>query len=396
MANDHPHNIFNFDQPIERRGGDSIKWHKYGHDALPMWVADMDFQSPPAVLNALQGRVAHGVFGYGRPLPELIATIRERMERLYSWQVDPDQVLFLPGLVCGLNLVCRALGEPGDEVLVQTPVYPPFLSAPGNQGKRLKTAELALSERNGNLFYEIDFDAFEEAINQRTRLFILCHPHNPVGRVFKPEEITRLAEICAHHNLFICSDEVHGDLLLDDHQHKPLACLAPELASRCITLMAPSKTFNIAGLGASFAIIQDPKLRRQVKAAAAGIVTEVNILAYVAALAAYRDGQEWLTALLKYLNGNRDFLLAYLAQHLPDIRATCPEATYLAWLDCRAVNIPENPQSFFLREAKVAFNDGVTFGPGGKGFVRLNFGCPRATLETGLERVKNALIAQNR
>jgi cystathionine beta-lyase len=356
-----------------------------------MWVADMDFQSPPAVLDALRERVAHGVFGYGRPPPELLAIICERMDRLYSWQVDPDQVLFLPGLVCGLNLVCRALGEPGDEVLVQTPVYPPFLSAPANQGKRLKTAELALSKRAGNLFYEIDFDAFEKAITQRTRLFILCHPHNPVGRVFKPEEITRLAEICARHNLFICSDEVHGDLLLDGRQHKPFACLAPELASRCMTLMAPSKTFNIAGLGASFAIIQDPQLRRQVKTAAAGIVTEVNILAYVAALAAYRQGQEWLTALLQYLNENRDFLLAYLAQHLPDIRVTCPEATYLAWLDCRAANVSDNPQSFFLRQAKVAFNDGATFGPGGEGFVRLNFGCPRATLEMGLERLKKGM-----
>jgi cystathionine beta-lyase len=303
-------------------------------------------------------------------------------------------VLFLPGLVCGLNLVCRALGDIGDEVLVQTPVYPPFLSAPANQGKRLRTAELALSERSGNLFYEIDFEAFENAISPRTRLFILCHPHNPVGRVFKPEEITRLAEICARHKLFICSDEVHCDLLLDDRKHKPFACQVPDMANRCITLMAPSKTFNIAGLGASFAIIQDPQLRRQVKAAAAGIVTEVNILAFVAALAAYRQGQEWVTGLLRYLNGNRDFLLAYMAQYLSDIRLTCPEATYLAWFDCRAVTIPDNPQSFFLREAKVAFNDGATFGPGGQGFVRLNFGCPRATLEAGLERLKKALTTQ--
>lgn len=393
MANDYPVNTFSFDQPIDRRGGDSIKWHKYARDVLPMWVADMDFQSPPAVLDALRERVAHGVFGYGMPPPELLAIICERMDRLYGWQVDPDQLLFLPGLVCGLNLVCRALGEMGDEVLVQTPVYPPFLSAPGNQGKRLKTAELVSSKRNNNLFYEIDFDAFEKAITQRTRLFILCHPHNPVGRVFNPQEITHLAEICARHNLFICSDEVHGDLLLDNRHHKPLACLAPEMANRCITLMAPSKTFNIAGLGASFAIIQNPQLRRQVKAAAAGIVTEVNVLAYVAALAAYRDGQEWLTALLRYLNENRDFLLAYIAQHLPNIHSTCPEATYLAWLDCRAANIADNPQSFFLRQAKVAFNDGATFGPGGEGFVRLNFGCPRATLEMGLERLKKALLA---
>lgn len=382
---------YNFDQQVERRGGDSIKWHKYPPEVLPMWVADMDFVSPQPVLQALRGRIAHGVFGYGITPAALSEAICERLLRLYGWHVSPDQVLYLPGLVCGLNVVCRAVGEAGDGVLVQTPVYPPFLSAPSNQARRLQTAELALTQRAGYAYYEIDYDGFEDAITERTRLFILCHPHNPVGRVFDPSELTRLAQICARHDMLICSDEVHCDLLLDGRRHTPLAALAPDIADRCITLMAPSKTFNIAGLGVSFAIVQNPTLRRQLKSAAAGIVTEVDVLAFAAALAAYRHGAGWLAALLAYLNANRDYLLAYLARHLPDIRPTCPEATYLAWLDCRPLQLDENPQAFFLREAKVAFNDGVTFGPGGEGFVRLNFGCPRATLAEGLDRMRRAL-----
>jgi cystathionine beta-lyase len=380
----------NFDIPPVRRDTDSLKWQRYG-DALPLWVADMDFLSPEPVLAALQERVAHGVFGYGAPPDALTETICARMAEHYRWTVTPEQIVYLPGLVSGLNVVCRAIGELGDEVLVQTPVYPPFLSAPTNQDRRLLAAELTAEIRDGRLYYTIDDDAFAAAIGPRTRLFILCHPHNPVGRAFDATERTRLAAICERYDLAICSDEIHCDLLLDGRQHVPFATLSPEIARRCITLMAPSKTFNIAGLGASFAIIQNPELRRQFKHAMRGIVPDANILSLTAALAAYRHGGDWLRELLVYLAANRDFAADYIAHHLPGVRATTSEATYLTWLDCREAGIPGNPHEFFLKNANVALNDGAAFGPGGEGFVRLNFGCSRTTLAEGLERMRVAL-----
>jgi len=379
-----------FDHPPARRGTDSLKWQRYG-DALPLWVADMDFLSPEPVLAALRDRVAHGVFGYGAPPDELTETICARMAELYRWPVEPEQIVYLPGLVSGLNVVCRAVGEPGDEVLVQTPVYPPFLSAPTNQDRRLLAAELTAETRDGRLHYTFDGDAFAARIGPRTGLFILCHPHNPVGRTFDPAELVRLAGICERYDLTVCSDEIHCDLLLDGRRHVPFATLAPEIARRCITLMAPSKTFNIAGLGASFAIIQNAELRRRFKRAMRGIVPDANILGLTAALAAYRHGGDWLRELLVYLAANRDYAVERIARHLPGVRATLPEATYLAWLDCREAGIPGNPHEFFLENAGVALNDGAAFGPGGAGFVRLNFGCSRATLAEGLDRMRSAL-----
>lgn len=383
---------YDFDTPPLRRGTDSLKWQRYG-DALPLWVADMDFLSPEPVIAALQERVAHGVFGYGASPEELAATIQARLADRYDWQVTPEQIVYLPGLVCGLNVVCRAIGEPGDAVIVQTPVYPPFLSAPENQDRQLLTAELSATVRNGRLHYCFDEASFAATLTPRTRLFILCHPHNPVGRAFSLEELQCLAEVCERYDLTVCSDEIHGDLLLDGRQHVPLATLAPEIAQRCITLMAPSKTFNIAGLGASFAVIQNPKLRQRFKQAMRGIVPDASILSLHAALAAYRYGDDWLRELLIYLAANRDYAVDYIAQYLPGVRSTVPEATYLLWLDCRETEINGNPHQFFLKHAGVALNDGSTFGPGGKGFVRLNFGCPRTTLREGLERMRTALGA---
>ncbi|MDS4027077.1 MAG: PatB family C-S lyase [Candidatus Contendobacter sp.] len=384
---------YDFDHAPDRRGADSLKWQRYGA-ALPLWVADMDFVSPEPVLTALRARVAHGVFGYGAPPEALTETICARMVDCYDWTVTPEQIVYLPGLVCGLNVVCRAVGEPGDAVLVQTPVYPPFLSAPTNQDRRLLTAELTAETGDGRLHYRFDDAAFAAAIDSRTRLFILCHPHNPVGRAFGVEELQRLATICARHDLTICSDEIHCDLLLDGRRHTPLASLAPEIAQRCITLMAPSKTFNIAGLGASFAIIQNPALRQRFKHAMRGIVPDPNILGLNAALAAYRYGGDWLRELLVYLATNRDYTVEYVTRHLPGVRITVPEATYLAWLDCRDAGLPGNPHEFFLHQAGVALNNGADFGPGGVGFARLNFGCPRARLVEGLERMRAALTGR--
>ncbi|MFN8457579.1 MAG: PatB family C-S lyase [Anaerolineae bacterium] len=382
---------YNFDTPIERRGSDSYKWTDYGDEVLPLWVADMDFISPPAVLEALHHRIDHGVFGYGRPSPHLPQTICERMQRLYGWTVTPEQIVFLPGLVSGLNAVCRAVNEPGAGVLVQTPVYPPFLTAPANQGLILQTAQLALTAQERLLRYDIDYEVFESAITAETRLFILCNPHNPVGRCFTREELARLADICLRHNIIICSDEIHCDLLLDGAEHLPIAALSSEVAQQTITLMAPSKTFNIAGLECGFAIIQNSDLMKQFTTLSRGIVPGVNVLGATAALAAYQNGGEWLTQLLAYLTANRDFLVEYVLENLPSLRTTIPEGTYLAWLDCRDSGIPGNPYHFFLKEARAALGEGSMFGPGGDGFVRLNFGCTRATLHEALERMRVAL-----
>lgn len=381
---------YTFDSPPVRQHTDSLKWHRYGA-ALPLWVADMDFPAPPAVLEALQQRITHGVFGYGAPPETLTETLCQRLADLYRWSVTPEQIVYLPGLVCGLNVVCRAVGTAGDAVLVQTPVYPPFLSAPSYQERQLRTAELTLEQRNGHLYYTFDDDAFAAAITPRTRLFILCHPHNPVGRAFNRDELTCLAALCARHDLVICSDEIHCDLLLNGQAHIPMATLNPDIAQRCITLMAPSKTFNIPGLGASFAVIQNPQLRQRYQQVLRGIVPDTNVLGLVAAQAAYEHGAAWLQDLLGYLLANRNYLVNFVRERLPELRTTVPEATYLAWLDCRAAALGDNPHRFFLQRAGVAMNDGETFGAGGHGFVRLNFACSRDLLKQGLERIEAAL-----
>ena len=376
-----------FDQIIDRRHSDSTKWRCYDEDVLPLWVADMDFRAAEPVIRTLHERVDHGVFGYGRPPDGLRELVQERLARLYGWRVGTDEILFLPGVVSGFNLACRAIGAPGDEVLVEPPVYPPMLTAPENNGRTCKVVPLV--ERRER--YERDLDGFERAITARTSLFLLCNPHNPVGRVFGRAELERLAEVCLRHDVVICSDEIHCDFIYRGHRHVPIASLAPEVAARTITLLAPSKTYNIAGLSCAVGVVQDPDLRARLERAAAGLVPGVNVLGYAAALAAYRDGQPWLDELLAYLEASRDHLLECVAAHLPGVRCRCPEGTFLAWLDCRWAGIPGPPHEFFLERARVALNDGATFGPGGEGFVRLNFGCPRATLSEALERMRHAM-----
>ena len=381
---------YNFDEIIDRRDSESVKWHYYPEDVLPLWVADMDFRSPEPVIRALRDRVEHGIFGYPQELPGLREAFREHVSRDHGWQVELDAVILVPGVVTGFNIATHALTAPGDGVLAQTPVYYPILYAPQKAGCLLE--QMALTLRPDGQ-YEIDFDLFEAAITPRTSIFILCNPHNPVGRVFRPEELERMAEICLRHDVVICSDEIHCDLLFSGHTHTSIASLHPDIGRRTITLMAPSKTYNIAGLHCSVAIIEDKDLRERFLAARAGLVPSVGLLAQVAALAAYRGGRPWLDEVLHYLAENREYLLRYVETELPGISMARPEGTYLGWLDCRAADLPGNPHKFFLEEAKVALNDGATFGRGGEGFVRLNFGCPRATLETALERMRAALLA---
>jgi cystathionine beta-lyase len=377
---------YDFDRQIERRGTDSAKWSYFPADVLPMWVADMDFASPPPIIEALAARVQQGVFGYGMESKTLKQTLVERMERLYGWTVKPDDIVYLPGLVSGLNIVSRAVGERGDGVLINTPVYGPFLTAPVNQYRTLQSAPLNVAQTGRRLHYELNMDGLAAAVQPHTKLFLLCNPHNPVGRAFTHAELNEIAAFCVSHDLVICSDEIHCDLLLDGTQHIPIASLSPEIAQRTITLMAPSKTFNIPGLGASFAVVQNPTLRKQVEAAMAGIVPHVNILGMAAAEAAYADCEDWLAALRAYLTANRDFAVAYVEEHLPGVNYTVPEATYLLWLDLRGLG-EAKPAEMLMQQAKLAVNEGAWFGEGGEGFVRLNFGCPRSTLEEGLRRL---------
>jgi cystathionine beta-lyase len=386
---------YDFDKVIERRPTDSAKWNYFPEDVLPMWVADMDFVSPEPVVQALRERVEHGVFGYpdhGMNFPgeksELREAIVERMHRLYGWEIAIDDILFTPGVVVGFNQASHTVRSPGGAVLIQTPVYPPFLHAADVAGMQLQTMQLTHGQ-DGQ--YEVDFEAFEAVFTPETRLFTLCNPHNPVGRVYRRDELAKMAEICLRKGVVICSDEIHCDLLFSGQQHIPIASLDPEVAQQAVTLIAPSKTFNIAGLGCSFAIIQNPELRKKYALAGQGLVHGVNLLGLTAALAAYRDGQEWLDQLLVYLEGNRDYLSEYVASELPGVEMARPEGTYLAWLDCRGAGLPDSPYKFFLEQARVGLNDGATFGPGGDGFVRLNFGCPRSILTVALERMKASL-----
>jgi cystathionine beta-lyase len=381
---------YDFDELVDRSRSDSIKWRLYGDGVLPLWVADMDFKSPEPVIRALRERVDHGVFGYSSEPPELRQVVLDWLDRSFGWQVSPEALVFLPDVATGFNLACHAVAAPGDGVLAQTPVYFPILCAPANAGLTLDQMELT---RQPDGYYVIDYDAFEAGITPRTRLFILCNPHNPVGRVFQRQELERMAEICLRHGIVICSDEIHCDLVFQGSRHVPIASLAPEVAAQTITLIAPSKTFNVAGLKCAVAIVENAGLRDRFCAARAGLVGSVSLFGYIAALAAYRDGRPWLDEVLRYLEGNRDLLLQTVAEHMPGIGVGRPEGTYLAWLDCRQADLSGNAQEFFLQQAKVALNDGEPFGRGGEGFVRLNFGCPRATLVEALDRMRQAMQA---
>ena len=380
---------FDFDTVLPRLGTDSQKWQKYeGRNILPLWVADMDFRSPPAVIEALRCRVEHGIFGYARPTKSEVEAVVTAMKSRYGWTIDPPWLVWLPGLVVGLNVTAQAFAQPGEQVLCNTPVYPPFMTAPRNSGREPLMVPLVLDSVARR--WEIDFEAMERAVTPRTKLFFLCNPHNPVARVFRRDELERIANFCLRHNLLLCSDEIHCDLILDNLPHIPTGTLGSEIAARTITLMAPSKTYNVPGFGTSLAIISDSKLRASFVRATAGIVAEVNVLGYTACAAAYRDSEDWRQALLAYLRGNRDFLFTFLARELPGVKIEAPmEATYLAWLNVEALGIAD-PIAHFEKHG-VGLSDGTFFGtPRGK-YVRINLGCPRATLAEALRRMKAAL-----
>ena len=372
-----------FDTPIDRRGSDSFKWGKYaGRDILPLWVADMDFAAPPAVLDALHRRIEHGVFGYGGPWPSLTESVLAHLQDEYSWSIEPEWLVWLPGLVTGLNVACRAVDG---EVLTATPIYPPFLSAPHFSGRKLNRVDLALDNNR----WQWDMAAVQQATTAATRLFLFCHPHNPVGRCWSRDELLALADYAERNDLVVCSDEIHCGLILDaDKRHIPFASLSPAAAQRSITLLAPSKTFNIPGLGCAFAVIPNPALRRRFEQAMHGIVPHVNVLGLAACEAAFRHGGDWHRDLIAYLRGNRDRVAATMAS-LPGVRMAPVEATYLAWIDVRDLRLAK-PAAHFEAHG-IGLSDGADFGA--PGWLRLNFGCPRATLDEALSRFERAVRA---
>jgi len=381
-----------FDKKIDRIGTNSYKYdlmvNYFGtNDALPLWVADMEFASPDFILDAIRERCDHGILGY-TIIPEgWSAAIVNWMRKQHNWEVTPKQLGFVPGIVSGLGLAIQCFSQAGDGILVQSPVYPPFMSLPTANDRKLVINQLLFSDGQ----FHIDFDDFEQKASS-CKLFLLCNPHNPGGRIWTVDELKRMCEICIKHGVLIVSDEIHADLALPGHTHHCPGALFPELSNSIITLMAPSKTFNIPGLSSSYYIIQNEALRKQFKRYLNGAeLGNGSLFSIIAAQAAYEKGEEWLKELKLYLAANIEYVNAYLKQHMPRIIACLPQASFLIWLDCRELFLDDDSlQQFFLKEAKLALNSGVSFGRGGEGFMRLNIGCPRSTLEQAMEQLKVA------
>lgn len=375
-----------FDQVVDRTQTNSLKWDRYrDQDILPMWVADMDFRSPPEIITALHERIEHGVFGYTHASDTLVQRVVDRLQNLYDWRIEPDWLVWLPGTVCGLNIAVRAVAAEGETVATPVPVYYPFLLAPPQAGRRM----ISVNWRQGDNGWYLDLDELESRITSDTRLFMLCNPQNPNGRVLTREELQAIEALCRRHDLVVCSDEIHCDLILDRQcEHIPYASLSDFSSERSITLMAPSKTFNIAGLACAFAVIPDPELRKQFNKAKAGIVPSADgmITGYIAAEAAYTYGEPWRLALLDYLRDNHDYLLQTINE-MPGLSMQPLEATYLAWINVAELGL-KDPKGFF-EEHGVGLSPGAQFGD--PDYLRLNFGCPRSQLEQALKRMHAAV-----
>jgi cysteine-S-conjugate beta-lyase len=394
---------YDFNRHIDRRDTSCYKWDAvesiFGtKEIIPMWVADMDFPIATEITNALKKRIGHEVYGYSMPSKCAVDSVVERVKRKYGWKIDPEWVVFTPGVVPVLYNAVKAFTHPGDEVIIQDPVYRPFFSAVTDNGCMPANNTLKM---NG-LRYEMDFDDLERKFRpapagsmrfgSRVKMMILCNPHNPVGRVWTREELTKLGEIMLRHKCLVISDEIHCELLMKGYKHIPFATLSSEFEQNCIVCMAASKTFNLAGIEASSIIIPNPDIRRQFNIASSGFMSHPNVLAVEALEAAYRSGDEWLEQLLEYLNGNLEFLVEYFEKNIPRIKVIKPEGTYLAWLDCRGLGLDTRQlRKLLIEKARVGLEDGFIFGKSGEGFQRINIACPRATLEEALKRIDRAV-----
>jgi len=375
-----------FDTLIDRSDTGCAKWSRYRDDVLPMWVADMDFASPPAIVDALRARLDHPVFGYAMPEPALVDAVRSYLRAKFNWIVEPEAIVFVPGVVPGFNVALGALLKPGDGVVVEQPVYPPIHKAAANWDLRRIDVPLDYTADG----WRCDLDRFDTALADASAL-LLCSPQNPTGMAYSRDDLAHIAATCLANDVFILSDEIHCDLMLDGRRHVPIASLSEEIAARTITFMSASKTFNVAGLKAAFAVIPSADLRARFAAGTRGTVDSINAFGLAAALPAYRgDCAAWHDDLLGYLAANRDHLLARLSKEIPEIVTAKPSGLFLAWLDCSALGL-EAPYRFFLEEAKVGFSPGSDFGADYGQFVRLNYGCPRALLDKGIDRMVAAL-----
>ena len=394
---------YDFDKVIDRRNTDSVKWGTieamFGDkDVLPLWVADMDFPVAEPITEALRERTEHPFYGYSLTQTSAVEAVVDRIRTKYGWKIEPEWVVFTPGVIPAIDAAIRAFSQPGDEVIIQGPVYYPFWSTIKNSGRQVANNVLRLVDGR----YLMDFNGLEKQFDcrdngmtpsaSRARLMILCNPHNPVGRVWSREEQTRVGDIVLKHGALIISDEVHCELLFKGSQHIPFASILAEFERYSITCMSPSKTFNLAGLRASSIIIPDASLREKFNAARKGIQPGPNMFGLVALEAAYRYGDEWLQQALEYLQGNLGFVKDYFAQNIPRIKVIVPEGTYLVWLDCRGLGMnPQELRAFMRQKAKVGLDDGYLFGTSGAGFQRMNIACPRTTLEEALKRIAGAV-----
>lgn len=385
--------MFDFDEQINRLNTDSVKWNGikmiYGtEDILPMWVADMDFASPYQIKEALMKRVEHGIFGYGVPSSEINTVVKHWVKRRYKWDIKEEWLIPSSGVVTSIAFAIQALTEKGDKVLIQTPVYYPFYSMIENNGRKIVKNPLVLK----NDKYEIDFNDFEDKLKSGVKLFILCSPHNPVGRVWTRKELEKMGELCERYGVYIVSDEIHADIIYEPNVHTPMASLNRYWENNSITCIAPSKTFNIPGLQASVMIIPSSEIREKVRTVQGTIGFHgLNIFGNVAMEAAYKYGEEWLEALLPYLQKNRDALIQFIREEIPELNVVAPEGTYLVWIDCRKLGLSDDEiKERLIHRGKLGLEPGVKYGTEGAGFVRMNIGCTYKTLQDGLKRLKRA------
>jgi len=381
---------YDFDRVIDRSNSYSIKyepsWRGKPEDVLPLWVADMDFASPPCVQDALISRAEHGIFGYSEPDAEYFNVTRKWFEDHHNWSPQRDWLTVTPGVVNALYIAVRSLTRPGDGIVIQQPVYYPFESSIRKTGRQLLVNELVY----GDGHYSVDFQDFEEKLKQ-AKMFILCNPHNPVGRVWKTEELTRMGEICLRHGVTVIADEIHQDFIFPGNRHIVFAALNQDFADITVTCTSPSKTFNLAGLMSANIFISNKELREKFKEeyGCSGL-SQPGIMGLIACKAAYENGAQWLEQLMDYLADNISFLKTYLCEHIPKIKLVEPEGTYLAWLDFNAFGIPaQELDETITRKGKVWLSAGYTFGKGGKGFERINAACPRYVLHNALDRLKS-------
>jgi cystathionine beta-lyase len=387
---------WNFDEPVEREGTDCIKYDRrletFGKkDVIPMWVADMDFKTPGFIIDKLMSRLQHEILGYSFRPEEYFNSISAWIEKRHGWRIENDWICFCPGIVPALNFCTLSYTRPGDSIIVQPPVYTPFFSAVETHGRNLIYNQL--TEKDGK--WSMDFESLTASVNESIKMIIISNPHNPVGRAWSRQELETLAAICLKNNILILSDEIHCDLVLPGYIHTPIASISEEVAEITVTCIAPSKTYNLAGLSTSSLIIPNHVLRKYFNRKIESLhIGNGNIIGTVASIAAYSEGEEWLMALLEYLDKNTEYVMNYCAELIPEIIPVRPEATYMMWLDCRKLGMNgKELQEFFVCKAGVGLNEGSAFGPGGEGFMRINIGTTRQIVARAMEQIKKAVIS---